>query len=288
MIRTLLLLIPSLALANPHPGELPYQINCIACHQLDHTAVGPSLVNIAKVYPAGKKEEFIAWANKPGKKNPKMVEMPSMAHVGNENLGHIHDYILQVTKGVKHKKTKGQFKPVPEPQRDLPYVRYAFLPDASPASLAIIFPGKLSACWDTEACRLRYLWQSGVTNPVNHRDVYQLPSPPFHRETADLLWSFAADFKPKYLGYRLLNRQPEFHYSIGKTEIRELVTWDPSEKTLTRRFKLENPPPTFHLNLQHDGDTTFSYDQGTLSNNTLKLTSDEAREFTLTLTLTRP
>ncbi|MFD2256914.1 c-type cytochrome [Luteolibacter algae] len=279
----LLSLIPYLSFANPDPGEAAYQTNCIACHQLDFTSVGPSLVNIAKVYPKEKKAEFIQWAIKPGKKNPLLIEMPSMAHMGEENLAHIHDYLLKVTKGVKHKKGKDQFQPVPEPKRDLPYVRYAFLPESSPASFAIIYEGETSACWDTEACRLRYLWKSGQTRLVTHRDVYDLPAPPFHIETSPVFWSFAAGKRPRYHGFNLIQRQPEFHYQIADVEIRELVIWKPASKTLLRRFKITNPPASFQIHLAKQGAGTFSTDKGTLDSSTLSLHAEQAREFTITL-----
>ena len=262
------------------PVLVDFQVNCAACHHLDVTTVGPSMVEMAAAYPAEKGKEFITWAKAPGKKNPKMIQMPSMAHVPDEKLALIHDYLLKATKGKKEAKRSSLFPPYKEPERKLPYVIHAFLPDTSPASVAVVLPKNLSLCWDTEACRLRYVWTSPKNRITSNMWPRKLESKPFYRETGEPFLSLKG--KPRYLGYRLLKGYPEFHYRIGETEVRELIQNGPAKKTWMRTFSITSPPEKMTIDLSHEGKFTIKSDQGTLVDNVLTLTAAEAQKFTLT------
>jgi cytochrome c551/c552 len=89
-------------LASAQDGKLLYEQNCSACHLPDQMVVGPSLIEITKLYEK-KPKEFVAWAVKPQKKRNGVIEMPSMAHLGEANLLAIRDYMLQASKGLKEK-----------------------------------------------------------------------------------------------------------------------------------------------------------------------------------------
>lgn len=141
---------------NESPGKQAYQANCMACHQVDLRLVGPSLVAIAATYPLEKQSEFIQWAKAPGKKDPKLLQMPPMAHIPEETLAEIQEFMLEAAKGKQEQKAGKQYGAFKEPARELPYVVRAFLPDASPASVAVVLKDDISVCWDTEDCRFRY------------------------------------------------------------------------------------------------------------------------------------
>ncbi|MDB6079614.1 MAG: hypothetical protein JWO82_3361 [Akkermansiaceae bacterium] len=77
------------------PTESPEQLfaTCGACHAPDHRLVGPPLQEIARIYannPAG----IVAWAKAPGKKRPDYPQMPPFAHLGDDKLRLIADYLL--------------------------------------------------------------------------------------------------------------------------------------------------------------------------------------------------
>lgn len=76
-------------------AETPEQLfaTCAACHAPDTRLVGPPLNEIAEAYrgnPAG----IVAWAKAPGKKRPDYPPMPPFAHLGDDKLKQIADYIL--------------------------------------------------------------------------------------------------------------------------------------------------------------------------------------------------
>ncbi|RYD37546.1 MAG: cytochrome C [Verrucomicrobiaceae bacterium] len=77
------------------PEETPEQLfaTCAACHAPDSKLVGPSLREIASIYP-GNPGGIVTWAMAPGKKRPDSPQMPSFAHLGEDKLRVIADYIL--------------------------------------------------------------------------------------------------------------------------------------------------------------------------------------------------
>ncbi|MBK1875906.1 c-type cytochrome [Pelagicoccus mobilis] len=262
-------------------GQKEYQMNCAACHLVDTPSMGPSLFAIAKNYPAENKAEFIAWAKAPGKKDPALLQMPSMAHVGDEGLAKIHHYTLKATQGIKKEKKK-KFPNFKEPKRELPYVVRTFLPNTSPASAAIVLEGDISLCFDSEACRLRYAWTGSKTMLRGFRSPAALPEP-YYQETSPQLWSFANETKPESHGYRLVDGVPEFHYSFGDIEIREKIANGPKPGSFVRSFTLSGISSPVTLDLSHIGNVSISSNKGKLKGDTLRLTASEAKSFSLTI-----
>ena len=291
------LLILSLAAEDkvPLPGEQPFKTNCAACHMLASAVVGPSLVALAKTYPKDKQEEFTAWAKTPGKKNTNMIQMPSMAHVPEADLGGIHTYILSVTDGIKEKPGKALYPKFKEPKRQLPYVVRASMPDSSPASVGVVLENGLSVCWDTEACRFRYAYVGNKTNLFSIWRPASLPEKPYFTETADVLIHsatsddkleifFPITAKLQFRGYRLVDKNPEFYYTLGSIEIRELIAAGKDPESVIRRFTVTNVDRSLLFDLSHKGKATLSSDKGILKDGRLTLTAEEAKSFTLTIT----
>lgn len=289
-LATLLPTLPLLAQdKTPHPGEKLYQINCAACHLADVLVVGPSLVEISQTYSSEKQAEFITWAKAPGKKNPKLIQMPSMAHVPDADLIKIHDYILSSTQGVEEKKRGSLFPTFKEPKRPLPYVARTSMPDSSPASIATVLENGLSACWDTEACRFRYAYVGDKTNLFSMWRPASLPNKPYYRETSEKLLSLPG--KPEFLGYRLINKTPEFSYRIGNVIVKERLSSEtpvPStpaqNNTITRHFRITNNTDPITLHLSAEGKNIgISTSKGTFIDGNLTLTAKEAESFTLSI-----
>jgi cytochrome c len=73
-------------------GESVFK-NCAACHAVDRVLAAPSLREISSIY-AGNPEGIVQWAKNPGKKRPEFQPMPSMAHLGEERLELVAEYML--------------------------------------------------------------------------------------------------------------------------------------------------------------------------------------------------
>lgn len=68
-------------------------VNCAACHAIDHVLAAPSLVEVYNLYkdnPGG----IVKWAENPGKKRTQFTQMPSFAHLGEEKLQLVAQYII--------------------------------------------------------------------------------------------------------------------------------------------------------------------------------------------------
>jgi cytochrome c len=69
--------------------------NCAACHAYDRVLAGPSITEVQQIY-AGDIAGIVAWTRNPGKKRDQFAPMPSFAHLGDEQLQLVAEYILQM------------------------------------------------------------------------------------------------------------------------------------------------------------------------------------------------
>ena len=204
---------------------LAFTINCSGCHLLDKAVVGPSLVDIAKIYH---KDEaaFIKWCVEPGKKRPQMPQMPSMAHVAEGDLKEIYQYIIKATKGTKNAKVqKGDLYAESPTMAARPRIIRTFIPDSGPASLYVALPTeeKHNLVWDTDLCRLRYITTGEASAwgyyRSNGNDLAKMGKK-CYTENASL---FTSELKPEFKGYRVKEGLPTFIYMIGEVEITEAI-----------------------------------------------------------------
>lgn len=279
-------LLVSSAAAEPD-GKLLFTQNCSPCHAPDTKLVGPSLVEITSLY--GKNADgFVHWCTTPGKKRPDTIEMPSMAHLGEDNLLAIRRYILEISKGVVEKKDTGKDPFAASPTLVArPLVQRIFMPDAGPAAIAVAFDEKTSLCWDAGVCRLRYAWTDGFIDGYsywrgNGSSQAKVVGKVRYTESVS---PFGSKTPVAFHGYDLREGLPIFRYSAGALEVSESFKALPDGKGIERHFTLASPPPG-PLTLQFPGDskTTVTSNHGTLAKGVLTLTPDESCDFTLTLT----
>lgn len=234
----------SLVAQEPKPAEV-FQINCSACHFVDQMVVGPSLVEIAGLYK-NKPEDFVKWCIAPQHKREGAIEMPSMAHLGEDTLRSLHGYILKAAEG------KTELKPADKPQLDepgksRPQVQRMFLPDASPAAIAVAMPGSLSYCFDASECRLRYVWKGGFIDAkkyweTNGSSLAKIDGDVIYREESRPIGSSNLG-KPtlEFLGYRIeKDGLPTFLYRIDGTTVSETVRPLPDDAGISREFTLRS------------------------------------------------
>lgn len=273
-----------------------FEQNCAACHQLENAKepiVGPSLVEVAHLYKADL-AGFLKWCNEPGKKRKEMIDMPSMAHVGDANLTAIHKWILDATNGKKFvpgKVKSGDMYGLDFKNLSGPVMQRIFLPDTSPASIAVSIDGQHSLCWDTVSCRMRYAWKGGFIDgfPYWQRNgssyatvlgeiYYNAP-----KNTAAGLVTEPAKEAPKFKGYKLVNGLPVFHYSIGSMSVSESIL--SKGGNLVIQVKTSGNTSQISYPLGDLAKTEFSYSAGKIENGALVLTAKEAVEFELTFNL---
>lgn len=218
-----------------------FQLNCAACHISDRVSVGPSFTHIQEFYPKQKRKEFIEWCYNPGKRNPDMVQMPSMAHVKKEDLAIIHDYILSVK--VRNPQPLSNVDDYPNKKR--PRVIRTFLPKSGPASVLVALPlkKKLNLVWDTTQCRLRYISAGEADNyPYLKANGNALA------EVGKIIYTEKSLFKsekpPTYHGYKMKYGLPTFLYTVEGVRIEESITV--ADEALVRKILSKSTMPTLN------------------------------------------
>lgn len=265
-------------------GQQAFKDNCVACHQLNDSLVGPSVKEIRTLYPLTKRQQFLDWTINPGKKRPDSVQMPAMSHLGETVLREIHQYILSEQARVSKSKPRNTFTFTPMPKR-YPYYKRGVMPFASPASIGVMFSKQFGINWDASICRLRYAFISDDSFFSGEKDKQKRFNDLVYRETSSELWSFANGKKTIFKGYRLQDDLPEFIYRLGDIVITERVVAVEQQKSFQRVFSLQGITTPVTMDLTHQGKATLTSSKGQWSEGKLTLTAAEAKHFTLTVSI---
>lgn len=273
-------------------GKALFTLHCAACHLPDRQLVGPSLVEVTKLY-TGKPAEFLAWCNDPQQKRPGVIQMPPMGHVGEENLLAIHSYILEASKGLEEVKVKGVDPYYASPSmRKRPQVQRIFMPNAGPAAIAVAVNDDLHYCWDAGECRLRYAWKGDFIDGWsywrgNGNGLAKIQGQVFLTEEQSPL-SPKAGPPAKFLGYRLQDGLPVFRYRLGTTEITETIMPTADGQALQRTFTATGPALPEKLTLTPAESVTYRSEDGSWDGSVLNLHPDHRSRFSITITPQQP
>lgn len=171
-----------------------------------------------------------------------------------------------------------------------PYLYRVFIEGASPAACAVSLPGKLSYCWDAGTCRLRFAWKGGF---LDNSDLWKGKGDALAKLVGKIFFSdhsfpFRLDENgalpvTDYKGYQLIKRYPEFRYTVNGTLVYELIKPAADGNGLTRTFKVPGAvKPIWFVTDPLDG-VTYKSSAGVWKDGILKLTAQEARNFTITM-----
>lgn len=172
-----------------------------------------------------------------------------------------------------------------------PYLYRIFMPGAGPAAIAVSLPNQLSYCWDAGSCRLRYAWQGEFLDPKNYFDkkaekYAKIMGTVFYRDKTTYPLKFSADKNPvvRFKGYRLIDRYPEFHYTIDGKDVYELIKPKEDGSGLIRLFKVpEATQPLYFVFDSSDG-AEYTTSKGNIVGDQINLTADDAHEFVIIMT----
>ena len=138
-----------------------------------------------------------------------------------------------------------------------PIMYRIFMPNASPAAIAVGLDSELSYCFDAGTCRLRYAWRGGFVDPMpvwkeNGNGLAKLQGKTFYTEKGfPFRLGNGEQPKPEFLGYRLIDRLPEFRYRLGDLEVRELIRVQ--NGNLVRRFRFSGASRSIRFHPEWDG-----------------------------------
>ena len=172
-----------------------------------------------------------------------------------------------------------------------PYLYRIFMPDAGPAAIAVSLPNQLSYCWDAGSCRLRYAWKGEFLDPKNYFDkkaekYAKIMGTIFYRDKTTYPLKFSAEKDPDvdFKGYKLIDRYPEFHYTIDGKDVYELIKPKEDGNGLIRSFKIPQATQPLYFVFDTSDGTEYSASKGMIKGNQIILTADDAHAFVIVMT----
>ena len=167
-----------------------------------------------------------------------------------------------------------------------------FMPDASPAAIAVNLSDGISYCWDATNSQLRYLWSGGFLDNAEHwkgngKPLAKILGSVFYRDsTAGAIHIGNINQKPvaDFKGYKLLNKYPMFIYTLDGAEVTELITSAQAEgKGVVRTFTFSNLKKDLFFTTSANDGMKYTATAGKWKDGVLKLTPKEARKFSITM-----
>lgn len=187
---------------------------------------------------------------------------------------------------------EGDTSPHPYPM-DPPVMSRTFMPESSPASIAVGLKGGISYCFDTAPLMLRYAWSGGF---VDNSEVFKghvanqqatLEGEVFYRTESPRalrMGSGGASGRGEFRGYRMVEGRPQYRYTIDGTEVRERITPIPDGPGLRRTFRLDEVNRPVRYVRDSGAGVAVRASMGRWRADTLHLRPEEARQFTITIT----
>ena len=197
----------------------------------------------------------------------------------------------------KHKPNEGHhdinIKPLHPYTPVSPYFYRVFIEGSSPAAIAVSLSTDLSYCWDAGTCKLRFAWKGGF---LDNSELWKgkgdasakVVGKVFFRDKTQFPLTINADkLNPiiDYKGYKLVNRYPEFHYTIDGIDVYELIVPNVNGSGLIRTFRIPNVKTTVWFNTDPFDGVSYSSSVGFWEGNRLKLNPMEAKKFSMTMRL---
>ena len=163
-------------------------------------------------------------------------------------------------------------------------VHRTFMPDSTPAAIAVSLPGGHSYCWDAGECRLRYAWRGGFIKKNGSfgrwRTFPTIEGLIYHREEDLPFRGKGSDSaKVRFEGYRMIDGIPEFRYHVGNLKVTEYLAKLPGKSGLIRKFKILGAKNGITWTKDPDAGVSYEFSKGRESVGNWVLTEKEAAKF---------
>ena len=167
-----------------------------------------------------------------------------------------------------------------------PFVQRMFLPNSGPAAIGVALPGAQNVCFDAGECRLRYAWRGPFIDATlywqgNGSELADLSADPWWVSSGFPLKVGGSDLGPvKFLGYRLVEGVPEFHYRAGEHEIYETVV--AQSDGIEIRMQIPTAKSAVSYNIE-PGEYSWRCAQGKNNGKQIVVAAAEAKRFSIIL-----
>ena len=139
-------------------------------------------------------------------------------------------------------------RPIPGPEAIV--IRF-YMPEATPAAIAVGLPDNVSYCFDAGEVRLRYAWLGGFVDMTgtlfekrdsvtNLTRTVDLLGDIFYRTTEFPIRIGSLDRIPqrRFRGYRMIDGRPRFHYQVDGIDVYETVAAADGNRGIVRQFTI--------------------------------------------------
>jgi len=175
-----------------------------------------------------------------------------------------------------------------------PYLYRAYMEDSGPASIAVRLPNALSYCWDSDVCALRYAWEGEFVDNTalwkgKPNAVARVLGTIFFRGKVEqplALHNAGSTHATEFKGYRLIERYPEFHYTINGVDVYELIRSKDDGSGLIRTFRIPDASDKIIFSVPTAEGVAYECSVGTFIGNTIEISPDEAKNFRIVMTKT--
>ena len=172
-----------------------------------------------------------------------------------------------------------------------PYLYRVFIEGASPAALAVSLPGNLSYCWDASVCKLSFSWSGGF---LDNSELWKGKGDVLAKVVGTLFFRDKTEFPLSignndgiqvvdYKGYSLINRYPEFHYTLNGLDVYELIMPNNNAKGLIRKFRIPGCNKIVWFNTNPTDGVSYLSSAGKWKNGKWKLLPKQAKDFSITM-----
>lgn len=176
---------------------------------------------------------------------------------------------------------------------EYPLLYRTFMPDCSPAAIAVALTSTHSYCFDAGKCYLRYAWAGGFVDNTAHwkgngNAFAKIQGNIYFKDNVTYpLRVGKVDKLPdvSFKGYTLANRLPTFNYALDGVEVKETLKSLANEEGLTRVFTFVKPTTQIlYFVTKADDGITYKSSVGKWQNGTLTIPKGTSK---VTLTMNR-
>ncbi|MDX1637423.1 MAG: hypothetical protein R3281_05610 [Balneolaceae bacterium] len=174
---------------------------------------------------------------------------------------------------------------------EMPQIHRLFMPDASPAAIAVGMENDISNCWDAGYCYLRYAWYGGYVDPTEQwtdkaHELADMEGTIFYRNKNGFPLRIAEremEVSPDFEGYELIENYPRFIYTLGQITVHELVKPLENGTGFTINYQLRNVKEPVWYTGASEVSAEVTASDGRWQGEYLRLSPDEASNFTITV-----
>jgi len=200
--------------------------------------------------------------------------IPPLRRKGDESGGHAHH--------------AGMAGPHPYALKP-PYLYRAYMEDSGPASIAVHLPGRLSYCWDAAVCDLRYAWEgdfvdnSGLWKGKPNAVARVLGTVFYRNASVRSLRIGNAGNEISFKGYRMVDRYPEFHYTVDGIDVFERIHAIEGGRGVERIFRIPNADKPITFSAAPYKGVSYGSSAGSFAGNRIVISPEQAKHFVITI-----